>query len=144
MEKVRVAERADVPGLVPLVQHLSCLIWNGDEQALAKSLAAFVNSPTARIYVIGPVGKPLAAAVVYIQALVGTPQNQWLIDDLVVGPDARGQGLGGRLVEGILAEAQAERAAQVSGRVDPSEPAGARTYLSRGFSPGDHLVVWTP
>lgn len=142
MSSVRLATPADAAALVPVLKHLSCLISDGSDRDLPASIAKFVTG-AGQVFVAELDGRIQAAAVVYVLPLVGSARAQWLVDDLVVHPDARGNGLGGVLVDAILGKAKSARVAQVSARIDPGEPAGGRVYAARGFVPGDALVVWS-
>jgi GNAT superfamily N-acetyltransferase len=116
-------------------------VWDGQDKSLEGNIARFVTAGgPGHLFVAGPVGKPVAAAVAYHLPLVGTNKSQVLLDDLIVGPQGRGQGLGKALTAHVVAWAKSLGAAHISARVDPGELAGARVFEGAGFAPADHLM----
>jgi [ribosomal protein S18]-alanine N-acetyltransferase len=80
-----------------------------------------------------PVGAPGAAARVlgYVVAIFAADEGE--IANLAVAGEAQGQGIGGRLLDAALAEAERRRAKVLYLEVRESNQAARSLYRSRGF-----------
>ncbi|GAC1515831.1 MAG: ribosomal protein S18-alanine N-acetyltransferase [Gemmatimonadaceae bacterium] len=93
------------------------------------SLTALVGS--ARVWFsVGETGDP---AIVVGYAVAWFVAGEGEIGNLAVVPEARGQGVGGRLLDGVLAAARAAGAENVFLEVRASNLTAQRLYASRGF-----------
>ncbi|HET6399181.1 MAG TPA: GNAT family N-acetyltransferase [Candidatus Thermoplasmatota archaeon] len=141
---IRPAGPEDAAEVGRLLRLLGCVRWTSEAE-MDRRIGAFLRRASAtRILVAGPVGGPLgAAAIVHVMAAPVEDASQLLLDDLVVDPACRGQGLGGALLAAVLELARREGAVRIHARVDAQEPAAARLYQQHGLRPSsDTVYLW--
>jgi GNAT superfamily N-acetyltransferase len=141
---IRPAGPEDAAEVGRLLRMLGCVRWRSESE-MDRRLGSFLRRASqTRILVAGPVGGTLgAAAVVHVMASPADDAAQLLLDDLVVDPASRGQGLGAAMLAAVLDLAQREGASRIHARLDPGSPAAGRLYEAHGIRPSsDVLYVW--
>jgi len=88
-----------------------------------------------RVYVAREGEQVLAmASLLYTVSTAEGARAAWL-EDLVVRPERRGQGIGSMLLEHVAARARADGVARISLLTDADNALAQRLYRSLGFSP---------
>ncbi|MBO9534944.1 MAG: GNAT family N-acetyltransferase [Solirubrobacteraceae bacterium] len=82
--------------------------------------------------------QPLGVCVVQLGYSTFAAQPRWNVHDLAVVPEARGLGIGRRLLEAVLAAATDAGCSAVSLEVRQDNAPARHLYASLGFEAGDH------
>jgi GNAT superfamily N-acetyltransferase len=91
-----------------------------------------------RIYLSGRPGRPDSAAGICSVAVAPaalTLRTVWLIRDLYVDPDARGQGVAQALLAHVADDARAEGAHRLSLQTEATNTRALHLYAKAGFEP---------
>jgi GNAT superfamily N-acetyltransferase len=80
---------------------------------------------------------PVAVALVSFRPSVWYPGPAALLEELYVQPELRGRGIGGRLIDAVLAHAVEQGAGTLEINVDESDTDARRFYLAHGFRDTD-------
>lgn len=97
-----------------------------------KEWAAFAGRPEAATFLVLAGGRPVGIAS---GSPYRPPSTQVGLFGMWVAPEARGQGLGGRLVDAVIAWAWAAGHRRLHLDVGDANEAAIRLYASRGFEP---------
>lgn len=98
---------------------------------LTERLTAMLATDRTLAYLGGDPARGVALLTSRPNVWYATPV--WLLDDLYVEPEVRGEGIGGALIERILADASAARVAAVEILVDAPDVDAQRFYERHGF-----------
>jgi ribosomal protein S18 acetylase RimI-like enzyme len=129
---IRPAERVDdelVAAFAELIPQLSSSSPPPD----AKQLAAIIESNDTVLYIAKLDGRIVGSLTLAFYC-IPTGTKAW-IEDVVVGSEARGHGVGEALNRAAIAEAAHRGAKNVSLTSRPSREAANRLYLRLGFEP---------
>lgn len=94
-------------------------------------------TPGARVWLARSGAQPLGVCVVLAGFSTFAAQPRWNVHDLAVVPEARGLGLGRRLLQAVIAAAEAEGCSAVSLEVREDNAPARHLYASLGFGDGD-------
>ena len=134
--KLRKARLSDASGIFDLEQHFS-----SDRMSL-RSVRNFLRSGSARVWVAVPgheseVARPLLAALIL---LIRRGAKAARIYSVVVDPEARGQGLGLRLIQRAEAAARAAGCREIALEVHEENADARRLYARLGYAEGRRLA----
>ena len=91
-----------------------------------------------RVWLARAGAQPLGVCVVQLGYSTFAARPRWNVHDLAVMPEARGLGLGRRLLEAVIEAAAGAGACAVSLEVRQDNPPARHLYASLGFEGGDH------
>ncbi|MFZ1907663.1 MAG: GNAT family N-acetyltransferase [Burkholderiales bacterium] len=125
-----VARLADLLGLL-LAQEAD---FAPDPEKQRRALRAIVSDASVgRIYVARDGADPVAmVSLLYTLSTAEGGKAAWL-EDLVVRPDRRGQGIGTTLLEHVAAQARADGVLRITLLTDPGNERAHALYRSLGF-----------
>ena len=136
MERIESATAADIPQLVDLLTILFTqeADFHPDREKQTRGLRLIVEAPQrGRIFVarLGETIVSMVSLLFTISTAEGAPVC-WL-EDMVVRPEQRGQGLGSRLLQHALNYARASGLARITLLTDRTNTQAARFYQRHGF-----------
>lgn len=136
--RIRRARAGDLPGILALEQ-----LFPGDRMS-ARAARRFLRVPSARVWVAElPADGSRAAQMVGVIVLLLRRNSQWgRIYSVVVAPQARGQGLGARLVACAEREARATDCIGVSLEVRTDNVAAHALYAALGYQLQQQLPAY--
>ncbi len=140
---IRPAVPADVGGLVGLIRDLAEYERAPNEVAIDETMLAdalFAPAPTVFASVVDEGGRLLGMAVWYLTFSTWTGTNGIHLEDLYVRPEARGRGLGRRLLETLAASAEANGYARLEWSVLTWNEPALGFYRSLGAVPLDQWI----
>jgi ribosomal protein S18 acetylase RimI-like enzyme len=135
---IRAATNADIPAMVDLLGILFAqeadFTPHPDRQR--RALQLILDHPqSARLYCA--VESDTVVGMVALHFVVSTAEGTWAawLEDMVVRPDARGRGIGRRLLQHAIAEAKAAGCTRITLLTDLTNHSAARFYQREGFQP---------
>lgn len=143
-ETFAVATPADIPALVALLAILFAqeAEFTPDREKQARGLRLIIASPEmGRVFVARVDGQ--VVGMVNLLATVSTAEGAracWL-EDVIVHPDYRGNGLGSRLLRHVVTAARAEGFARVSLLADRANTGAIRFYARHGFHASEMMTM---
>ncbi len=140
---IRPAAPADVGGLIGLIRDLAEYERAPHEVAIDEAMltdALFRPAPTVFASVVDEGGQLLGMAVWYLTFSTWTGTNGIHLEDLYVRPEARGRGLGRRLLQMLAATAEANGYARVEWSVLTWNEPALGFYRSLGAVPLDQWI----
>jgi ribosomal-protein-alanine N-acetyltransferase len=105
----------------------------GDEPWSARTFWSELGQVDTRHYVVAVDRATTADEVVGYAGLCDYPDEAW-VQTMAVSPSRQGQGLGTRLLEDLLAEAERRRHRVVALEVRADNPTAQRLYARHGFT----------
>jgi GNAT superfamily N-acetyltransferase len=137
METIELAKKEDIPQLVSLLHLLfsqeADFTPNADRQAAG--LNQIIGSPQTGIILVARLGEKIAAMVSLlfsISTAEGGPVC-WL-EDMIVHPDHRGDGLGSRLLAAAIDYARQHHFLRITLLTDRDNSGAQRFYSRHGFA----------
>lgn len=137
---IRRAKARDLEGLLALYDQLRPeLVWTRrgatkPREAHRRALARIIRDPRQHVLVAGPPGKVQGALSLYLLPRVWGEGRPWaLLDAVVVAPEARGRGLGRRLIAQALKLARLHGCAEADLAALPRFRRARRFYEDLGF-----------
>lgn len=118
---VRTARQADLPRMVRIERASFAVPWS------ESAFRSVMHRDDARLIVADRAGEVVGYAAVWFAADEGE------LGDIAVDPERRREGIGTRLVEGVLEEARRRGAQQVFLQVRESNQGALRLYETAGF-----------
>jgi ribosomal protein S18 acetylase RimI-like enzyme len=139
---VRLAEASDAAQISRLLQSLASTEWEGSPEDMAEAVEGALAKPSDIMYVIRDSGSGPAKgmAVIHVLPALAEGGRQIYIDDLVVAEDARGQGVGTRIMKAIVDIGAAVDATQIFLHARPGNADARKLYEGAGFKATDEVV----
>lgn len=142
--EIRPARPSDLDALVGLLQELFSIEddFAPDAERQRRGLALLLEgSPDRQVFVAGPEGSAVGMATV--QVLVSTAEGGpvGLVEDVVVAPEHRAQGLGRRLLAEVESWARARGLTRLQLLADRENTPALRFYEACRWTP-TQLVCW--
>ena len=144
MTVIETATLSDLPGLVGLLQVLFAQEreFTPDPDLQRRGLELILADPrVGRIFVAraGCALLGMVSLLATVSTALGAPVG-WL-EDMVVRPDARGRGVGSRLIAHALEHARANGLARVTLLTDGDNADARRFYRRHGFAPSEMVAM---
>ena len=134
---IRPAQPADIPALLPLLHTLFAIEpdFRFDAGKAEAALRALIGAPEAVVLVAET--KAGICGMASMQTLISTAEGKavGLVEDVVLAPEARGQGTGRRLVTTLLDIAKARGYPRVQLLVDKENGDAKAFYARLGGAP---------
>lgn len=131
---IRAFKPEDIDAVIGLLQDVSA--YRPDEQTLPALAEAFAAQPDCHACVAVRDGRLVAFGSVFVLNRVRGGRSG-IIEDVVVAPDVRGQGVGRLIVDTLVAAARARGCFKVALEASPS----ARPfYIAGGFEAGGQTM----
>jgi GNAT superfamily N-acetyltransferase len=146
------ATQTDLPGLVALLRALFTqeAEFRPDAELQRRGLEMILSSPTTgQIFVArenGPQGSGDVIGMINLLFTVSTALGApvcWL-EDMVVHPDARGDGIGGQLIEHAITFAREQQYRRITLMTDRNNDDARAFYLRHGFVTSDMVAMRRP
>lgn len=140
--EVRLAESSDAAQISALLQTLASAEWTGSPEDMTDSIEGALAKPSDVMYVIRDSGSGPAKGVAVIHVLPALAEGgrQIYIDDLVVAEEARGKGVGTRIMKAIVDIGAAVDATLLFLHARPTNTDARKLYESAGFKSTDEVV----
>lgn len=137
------ATTADLPAMADLLEELFTLEsdFRPDRAAQLRGLGLILDNPAlGRLFVLRVDGKVagMANALITVSTALGAPVL--LLEDVIVSRAHRGQGLGRRLIEHVLAWARQQGLKRVTLLADKDNAPALAFYDKLGFEPSAMVV----
>lgn len=135
--RIRPATAADIPALCGLLAVLFTqeAEFSPDAEAQARGLARIIADPqTGAILVARREGEAIGMANVLYTVSTALGERVALLEDMVVAPAARGQGVGSGLLRAAIAHARSAGCRRVTLLTDAGNEAAQRFYAQHGFT----------
>lgn len=138
MLRIAVAQTEDVPALCELLKILFSqeAEFTPDEAAQRRGLAHIMASPEVGAILVARQGERIVgmANLLYtVSTALG--ERVALLEDMVVAPDARGAGIGSRLLQEAIQFARSNGCHRITLLTDRSNEPAQRFYQRHGFGP---------
>lgn len=134
------SEPADGAAIVACVVSYAADPMGGSQELAHEVREAMVPglraAPAARVWLARAGARPLGVCVVLEGFSTFAAKPRWNVHDLAVVPEARGLGIGRRLLEAVIAAATEAGCAAVSLEVRPDNAPARHLYASLGFGDG--------
>jgi GNAT superfamily N-acetyltransferase len=115
---------------------------NPDPQKQRRALEIILQDPSrARIYVARDAGKVIAMAALHFTTSTAEGGKAAWLEDCIVRPDYRRQGIGKSLLEYVVAQARAEGALRVMLLTDADNERAQALYRKTGFTDSAMLAM---
>jgi GNAT superfamily N-acetyltransferase len=115
---------------------------NPDPQKQRRALEIILQDPSrARIYVARDAGKVIAMAALHFTTSTAEGGKAAWLEDCIVRPDYRRQGIGKALLEYVVAQARAEGALRVMLLTDADNERAQALYRKTGFTDSAMLAM---
>lgn len=134
--EVNLATAKDVPGLSALLSVLFAqeAEFRPDPVAQARGLSMILDDPgLGAILVARDQGRPLGMVNLLYTVSTALGCRVALLEDMVVAADARGRGIGGRLLMTAIAHARAAGCQRITLLTDTDNVSAQRFYRRHGF-----------
>lgn len=134
--RIETATAKDIPALCAL---LSVLFseeeeFTPDAEAQSQGLARIVTNPEVGVVLVAKDGHGILGMVILLYTVsTALGDRVALLEDMVVSPQARGTGIGSRLLEHAIAVARANGCKRITLLTDRVNEAAQRFYKRRGF-----------
>lgn len=136
MLAIRTATPDDIPALTALLGQLFSqeAEFAPDTKIQARGLAAIIAEPAAgRIMVAKEGGRPIAMVNLLYTVSTALGGRVAILEDMVVDPGSRGDGIGARLLQAALDAARADGCLRVTLLTDGDNERAHRFYERHGF-----------
>jgi len=139
---VRLAESADSAQISNLYLTLASGEWTNSPEDLAESVEGALARPSDIMFVLRDDGDGDARgmAVIHVLPALAEGGRQIYIDDLVVAADARGQGIGARIMKAIVDVGAALDATLIFLHVRATNSEARQLYETAGFKSSEDVV----
>ena len=143
------AEPADAAAIVACLVAYAADPMGGEHElphAVREAIVPGLRAtPGARVWLARAGARPLGVCVVLAGFSTFSAKPRWNVHDLAVMPEARGLGLGRRLLTAVVDAATAEGCSAVSLEVRRDNAPARHLYASLGFGDGDDVPMdfWT-
>lgn len=139
---IRLAEAEDAAQIAKLYLTLASSEWTNTPEDMAESVEGALAKPGDIMYVLRDDGAGAAAgmAVFHVLPALAEGGRQIYIDDLVVAADARGQGIGTRLMKAIVDVGAALDATLIFLHARAGNEEARQLYESVGFKAAEDVV----
>ena len=134
---IAVATTQDIPELCDLLAVLFSqeAEFTPDRTAQMRGLQAIIDAPTVgHIFVARLQGRLVGMVNLLYTVSTALGKTVALLEDMVVAPDCRDQGVGGELIESAIAHARAAGVGRITVLSDRQNLAAHRFYQRHGFS----------
>ncbi|OIR07748.1 mycothiol acetyltransferase [mine drainage metagenome] len=141
------AQEDDLPQLADLIAELFTLEsdFQPERDKQLRGLRRILGEPSlGRLFVLRIDGKVAGMANALITVSTAEGGRVLLLEDVIVGKEHRGNGLGRRLVEHVLAWAQEQGMTRVTLLADRDNHAALDFYRRLGFEHSNMLVLRKP
>ncbi len=132
MVTIRDAIPQDAPGIVRLIQ-----VMAGEAGGTSPLTEAFIpiylGSPVCHVLLAEAEGRAVGLLSYHIRPDLYHAAGSCYVEELVVDPSWRGQGIGGKLLDEVLARAATAGCAEVSLSVMPDNAGAIRMYRQHGL-----------
>ena len=135
-QAVRLAAPGDAPALALLLGILfeQEAEFAADPARQAAGLARIIAAPDiGRVLLAGPAPAPLGMVVLLYTVSTALGGRAALLEDMVVAPLARGQGLGAALIRAAIAQARQDGARRITLLTDADNRRAQAFYRREGF-----------
>ncbi len=139
---VRLAESADAAQISSLLQTLASSESSESPEDLVDSVEGALVKPSDIMFVIrdDSSGPAKGMAVIHVIPALAEGGRQIYIDDLIVAENARGQGVGTRIMKAIVDVGAAVDATLIFLHARPENAEARKLYDSAGFKATDEVV----
>ena len=139
---VRLAESADAAQISKLLLTVAAGDQASNPEDLADSVEGALAKPSDIMFVIrdDSSGAAKAMAVIHVLPALAEGGRQIYIDDLVVAAEARGQGIGSRIMKAIVDVSAAVDANLIFLHAGPANAEARQLYDSAGFKASEDVV----
>lgn len=141
---LRTATTADIPAMATLLGSLFSIEadFTPDTAKQVKGLELLLASPTARIFVAENEGKVIGMCTV--QLLVSTAAGEKIgsVEDVVVDPAFRGQGVGNALLQTLEQWAESQGLARLQLQADKDNAPALHFYAKQGWTTTRLVGLW--
>jgi GNAT superfamily N-acetyltransferase len=130
------ANTADIPALCSLLEVLFAqeAEFRPDPTAQQRGLETIINNPAVgQILIARQVGKAVGMVSLLYTVSTALGGRVALLEDMVVTPDTRGQGVGAQLLEQAIALAKANGCLRITLLTDGVNETAQRFYQRQGF-----------
>ncbi|MDD4964323.1 MAG: GNAT family N-acetyltransferase [Gallionella sp.] len=144
MVNINLATVDDLPHLADLLTELFLLEsdFKPDREQQLRGLRLILNYPTmGKLFVLRVHGKVAGMANALITLSTAEGARVLLLEDVIVGREYRGNGLGRRLVEHVLDWAHQQGMSRVTLLADKDNQAALDFYHKLGFAPSNMKVL---
>lgn len=138
-ETFDIATPDDIPALVGLLEMLFGLEseFTPDADKQGRALGLIIGSPqVGTVFVARAGGRVIGTMCLLASVSTATGDRAAWLEDVIVHPDHRGDGLGSRLLTRVIAWARAEGYARISLLTDAENAGAIRFYERHGFALG--------
>ncbi len=133
--RIRKATPEDIPALLPLLRELFSFEeeFCFDSSTQRRGLELLFASGAATVYAVEQQGRLIASASLHegVSTAMGA-KSAWL-EDVIVLPPYRGQGIGKELLEAVKADAKKRGIERISVLTDQGNVRAQRLYTGLGF-----------
>lgn len=136
MSRIRIATVADIPQLCGLLSILFTqeVDFQPDAAKQSAALSMILSQPETGVILLAErEGCVLGMVNLLFTVSTACGGKAGLLEDMVVHPDARGDGLGSRLLESAIAHARALGCLRITLPTDRANHAAVRFYQRAGF-----------
>jgi GNAT superfamily N-acetyltransferase len=131
------ATETDAPALCALLETLFAAEaeFTPDAPAHARGIAMILADPSiGRFLVARRAGRVVGMVGLLFTVSTALGARVAMLEDMVVAPEARGQGLGTRLIEAAIAAARQDGCRRITLLTDGANEGGHRFYARNGFT----------
>lgn len=134
--QINTANASDIPALCELLNILFSqeADFNPDYEAQSRGLARIIDSPEVGLIIVArQEGQVVGMVNLLYTVSTALGGRVALLEDMVVSPDARGSGVGSRLLEQAIQSAKSEGCKRITLLTDKTNESAQRFYQKHGF-----------
>lgn len=135
--QIEIAKTSDIPMLAELLSTLfeQEAEFKPDREAQRRGLALIIENPDIGVIMVTK-RQNTAIAMVNLLFTVSTALGERvaLLEDMIVSPDARGTGVGAKLMQSAIAHARMAGCKRITLLTDESNVKAQRFYITQGFT----------
>jgi ribosomal protein S18 acetylase RimI-like enzyme len=134
--QINTANASDIPALCELLNILFSqeADFKPDYQAQSRGLARIIDSPEVGLIIVArQEGQVVGMVNLLYTVSTALGGRVALLEDMVVSPDARGSGVGSRLLEQAIQSAKSEGCKRITLLTDKTNESAQRFYQKHGF-----------
>lgn len=134
--QINTANASDIPALCELLNILFSqeADFKPDYQAQSRGLARIIDSPEVGLIIVArQEGQVVGMVNLLYTVSTALGDRVALLEDMVVSPDARGSGVGSRLLEQAIQSAKSEGCKRITLLTDKTNESAQHFYQKHGF-----------